>query len=720
MAIKDEQSKETVLQLYDNEKMSDSLTDIELYIANLIATALNFSHEINILFRSTTMQSDPILNFLSGFHQRLFFYSSSNGEIIIASEEPKDKFNSFTIYLFNINENGCINKKEDIQFGTMNMRKGTYTQQLCQSEYMTNYVFLSCILSMYETIPKNILKRVIDIIVGHSLTKENKRLDCGLRQLPTLRNLDCLFDFLDRNLHDEFSIRSVSELICKKKSFITLTFEKYMVRWSNTIEKILNTDEFIKTDFVGDMIIVEDEYKYWRRRKQEIKTIVDQIQTVDIRKILHILDELKSNMNNDFSSLCKKAFWSLTEAQSNERFLRPLKGYFEDLHLEDDILKLPSHFNRLFHLFSIVWDTSEYYNSREYLLKFIESSNFFLYKKVTVYPLAHFINQRNFKSVPIIEVRNKNLNVMEIIGKYKSIITKYNELSHQNECKRSWNVADSILFNIVDGLLDWCQNMGSLLDYMEQSNHIHFVVFGGSNGIIYSHAAKQVNDALLKANASMYKSLVGNIPKKILKRELSKKALSDFYELTVSIDKQIAAFIINLLTSHSNNGERIKILYTISPVIIRKNSIMKVLQKSIDETIQSCLRDMKRYQRIFTDRCMDDFLFKYTPPITNLLKWSRCLFNRAKYIFEILYSLDLGNCNEHHEILKKIYVRIEGDVKFYERQVLQHLRTVSCRNIAEKGNLSIIRKLIIMVWQMIFPLLSAYFHGTSTTIRCIQ
>ena len=673
--------------------MLDSLTEIELYIADLIAAALDASHhEIKILFRSTTTKLNPLQYFLSGFHQRLYFYLSANGNIIITCEEPDRKTNSLVMYMFNINENGCINKKQDIQFGTTKMRKGTYTQQLCQSEYITNHVFLPCILFMYKTIPQNTLKRFINIIIDHSLTKENKLLGYGLRQLPTISNLSCLFEFLDSNVQGDFSLHLLSGPIYKKKSFITITFEKYLVRWSAMIGKILNANALTKTDFVGDSSIVEDEYMYWRLRKQQIKSIVDQIQTVEVRKILHILDELKSNMNKNFASLCKNLFWALTEAESNERFLRPLKGYFEALHSEDNILRLPDHFDRLIHLFSIVWDTSEYYNSRGCLIQFIECCNLFLYRKVNVYLLAHFVKQSNFESVPTINVRCKNQNVLEVIGKYKSIIMKYNELSYHNESKRPWHVADSILFSFIDSLLDWCQNLGSFLDYMEQSNHMHFVIFGGSNGIVCSHAAKQINDALMKTNAAMYKSLVDSIPGTNFKRGSYRKALSNSYESWSSVDNQIAVLIINLLTSHSNYGERIRILYTISPIIIRKISIMKVLQKSIDEMIQSCLHDMKIYHRMFTDRCMDDFLFKYSPPVVNLLKWSRCLSCRAKYIFGILNWLDLGNRNEHHEILKKIYVRFEGDIKFNEKQVLQHLRALTCEKIIGKEKISIVRK----------------------------
>ena len=56
--------------------------------------------------------------------------------------------------------------------------------------------------------------------------------------------------------------------------------------------------------------------------------IFEQLQSLQIRKMLKLLDRTKSIYNSPFAKICKEVFHARTEANDNMKYLRPLIPYF--------------------------------------------------------------------------------------------------------------------------------------------------------------------------------------------------------------------------------------------------------------------------------------------------------------------------------------------------------------------------------------------------------
>lgn len=73
------------------------------------------------------------------------------------------------------------------------------------------------------------------------------------------------------------------------------------------------------------------EIEFWENKANNLNSIYDQLQSVEIKGILRFLERSKSTYTNPFTKLQREVFDARVEANENTRFLETLKDLFAQL-----------------------------------------------------------------------------------------------------------------------------------------------------------------------------------------------------------------------------------------------------------------------------------------------------------------------------------------------------------------------------------------------------
>ena len=105
------------------------------------------------------------------------------------------------------------------------------------------------------------------------------------------------------------------------------------------------------------------ELDFWASKASNLNAIYNQLQSDRVRRVLRFLDRAKSTYNAPFAKLCTEVFRARAEANDNNRFLKPLRPWLEELENMSSFEGLTTCFRPIIHLILLVWKGSAYYNT---------------------------------------------------------------------------------------------------------------------------------------------------------------------------------------------------------------------------------------------------------------------------------------------------------------------------------------------------------------------
>eukprot|EP01031_Cornospumella_fuschlensis_P030364 gene30365-36688_t len=99
--------------------------------------------------------------------------------------------------------------------------------------------------------------------------------------------------------------------------------EGAIIMWTKQIKNVLKLDPehlFLHDAHPNPLSEVE----FWKSKAAHLNSIFNQLQSTKVRRILKVLDQLKSTYNAPFAKLCKEVFYARSEANNILKYLKPL------------------------------------------------------------------------------------------------------------------------------------------------------------------------------------------------------------------------------------------------------------------------------------------------------------------------------------------------------------------------------------------------------------
>lgn len=134
-----------------------------------------------------------------------------------------------------------------------------------------------------------------------------------------------------------------------------------MVTWTRQIKNVLKADPETALKEVSAYPGPLNEMDFWISRAGNLNSIYEQLTGERVRKVVRVLELTKSTYHPAFVRLAREVELARLESNSNVKYLKPLRRYFEKLSMSDDFLELTAVFKPMMHLIMLIWKHSKYY-----------------------------------------------------------------------------------------------------------------------------------------------------------------------------------------------------------------------------------------------------------------------------------------------------------------------------------------------------------------------
>ncbi|NXI58430.1 DYH8 protein, partial [Chloroceryle aenea] len=139
--------------------------------------------------------------------------------------------------------------------------------------------------------------------------------------------------------------------------------EEVIMIWIKQIRLVLVESEQIRRE--ADDLGPSSELEYWKTRMSSFNSLLDEIKSSRVKKIISILQAARSNTLKQWKELDANITIAANEAKDNVRYLYTLDKFFGPLAKASPVMM--KHVPSLMNTVCMIYCTSPYYNTSEHM-----------------------------------------------------------------------------------------------------------------------------------------------------------------------------------------------------------------------------------------------------------------------------------------------------------------------------------------------------------------
>ncbi|GBG28212.1 Dynein heavy chain 2, axonemal [Hondaea fermentalgiana] len=440
-------------------------------------------------------------------------------------------------------------------------------------------------------------------------------------------------------------------------------FEGCLITWTKQIRNVLRLDPESKLQ-KGKNPGPLEELAFWKRKAANLNSVFEQLQTPRVRKVLRYLDSSKSTYNEPFAKLCKEAFAARDEANSNVRFLRPLRPWLDRLTSISEFLDLPKVFRPTMHTILLIWKTSEHYNTVPRLVVLMRQ----LANAVIARCVGYLSGSSLFSMIENDEHTKANetlKSVLRVIGAFKSTYFDYKARANAECITNPWKVQNAALFTRLDTFLERCHDLLDLTQTIWHFSKLNKIEIGGTKGKTLTTSVHQVH-ADFENGVQAMKEVSYDV------MDVDAKAFDDdFYEFRVKIkelERRIASVLAQGFEDCPTITGRFKLLDSFEQFLERP-VIQDELEHKHIVLLETFGKDLEAVQQEFQELRDDPPIGANMPPTAGALAWCRGLLDRVSVPMAKLRELNTSILDrESTRDTIKAYTSLIANLAEYEHE----------------------------------------------------
>ncbi|NXO76918.1 DYH5 protein, partial [Sitta europaea] len=144
---------------------------------------------------------------------------------------------------------------------------------------------------------------------------------------------------------------------------VTEKLEEVVMIWTKQIRQVLVESKQIRREV--DDVGPSAELEHWKSRMSSFNSLLDEIKSSRVKKILSILQAARSKTLKQWKELDRSITIAANEAKDNVRYLYTLDKLFGPLAYASPVMM--EHIPRLMNTVCMIYCTSPYYNTSEHM-----------------------------------------------------------------------------------------------------------------------------------------------------------------------------------------------------------------------------------------------------------------------------------------------------------------------------------------------------------------
>nr|XP_033786541.1 dynein heavy chain 5, axonemal-like [Geotrypetes seraphini] len=489
----------------------------------------------------------------------------------------------------------------------------------------------------------------LDKFVGTlSSARQNLEGKIELQKMDVASYLDNL-----HNPSDYITAGSNSEVIEK--------LERVLMTWIKQIEQVLAESEQMRKE--ADDIGPSAELEHWKSRMSLFNSLLDEIKSAKVKKVLSILQAAKSRILKHWKELDGSVTNAANEAKDNVKYLYTLDKFFGPLGKASPaavVEHLPSLMNGI----RMIYSTSQYYNTSEHMTS--------LFLKVTNQMISTckvYLNQGVVKiwehdSQELLKRLRECVNLNE---QYQNSFHRVKEKLKENPSERQFEFSENYIFGKFDMFCKRLQKIADMSSILESLSDLQNIRTEG-----------------IEKLSIRYQTIVTNTKSKTydILNHRKKEFDNDYLEFKNQIEglyQSLQSFVDSWFEKPLTTEQMLGLLLKFERV---GKDHLDFTEKYL-MVLQRYSRDLDLVRKLYQKQKENPPMPRNIPPITGKIMWARQLFRKInqpmKFLKarpEVLKSVEMKSVIRNYNKMAAVLMEFE---------LLYHRGWCKCADLAKNG-----------------------------------
>ncbi|XP_068092796.1 dynein axonemal heavy chain 5-like isoform X3 [Hyperolius riggenbachi] len=462
-------------------------------------------------------------------------------------------------------------------------------------------------------------------------------------------------NFLDslQNPSDFIAAGGNSEVIEKLEGMLAV--------WMKQIEQVLAESEQMRKE--ADDIGPSAELEHWKSRMSSFNSLLDEIKSPKVKKVLSILQAAKSRMLKQWKELDCNVTNAANEAKDNVKYLYTLDRFFGPLGKASPATMV-EHIPSLMNSIRMIYSTSQYYNTSEHMTS--------LFLKVTNQIVSTCKSYLNQGVVKIWELEREELlkRIRECVylnEQYQASFHKVKERLKETPNERQFEFSENYIFGKLDTFCKRLEKISDMSNVLESLSDLQNIRIEG----------------IEKINIR-YQTIVSNTKSKTYdvldhrKQEFDKDYM-EFKNQIEGLYQSLQAFVDSWFEKPLTTEQMVNLLLKFERIgkdhLDFGEKYMVVLQRYS--------RDLDMVRKLYQKHKDSPPTPRNVPPITGKIMWARQLYRKIDQPMRFLKTkMELLQGQEMKKIIRSYNKMAAVLVEF---ELLYYRGWCKCAEMAKTG-----------------------------------
>ncbi|KAJ3325086.1 Dynein heavy chain 2, axonemal, partial [Blyttiomyces sp. JEL0837] len=419
--------------------------------------------------------------------------------------------------------------------------------------------------------------------------------------------------------------------VAAKSKDVVQRLESLLIHWTRQIKEVVNNQHTSETTENSGPL---EEIQFWRCRCEDLSGISDQLNRMDLKKILMVLDLAKSSYLEQFLRLSNNIQEGTQQAQDNLKFLSTLAEPCQVL-ANAEPKDIPAILPKLLNCIRMIWANSKFYNTKERLTS--------LLRKVSSEIIRRCCAKISLEEIFFGDVQSSMNGLQDSINcgeSWKSIYKK--TVAHVAKYSSgTWDFDQSSIFAQIDAFVQRCRDLLEVCEGQIQfarkisgGEKAPIPIFGGSKGPEIAKSLEDIEVAFERNILSLW-----NIRKYILDVKATRWH-DDFNAFKQGV-KDLEVMMQNVIISAFEGAMTVETgveLLEIFHHLAKREAIKRSVEKKTADVYLMFLQELNIVKVDFETHKKTPEMLRCHPDFAGSAFWARSLLKRIQFSMNILQA----------------------------------------------------------------------------------
>ncbi|XP_063254253.1 dynein axonemal heavy chain 5-like isoform X3 [Prinia subflava] len=390
---------------------------------------------------------------------------------------------------------------------------------------------------------------------------------------------------------------------------LTEKLEEVVMIWTKQIRQILVESEQIRRE--ADDVGPSAELEHWKSRMSSFNSLLDEIKSSRVKKIISILQAARSKTLKQWKELDGSITIAANEAKDNVRYLYTLDKFFGPLANASPETVM-EHIPTLMNLVCMIYCTSPYYNTSEHMTSlFLKITNQMINTCKTY--LCEGVSK--IWDLDRQELLKRIQQCIFLKEKYKASFQKIREELKENRSNRQVDISENYIFGKFETFCKRLEKISDMSNTMESLLELQHIKIEGIDEI-----TTQYQSIATDTKSKEYDVLDHR------KKEFEKDYL-EFKNQIAALYDSIQEFVDSWFEKTVTTEQMLGFLMKLEQ--IGENNID--LNEKYTIVLQQYSQDLEFIQKLYQKEKENPPIPRNIPPVTGKIMWAQQLFRKIDH-----------------------------------------------------------------------------------------